>query len=153
MRNQKKPSLFQIETLSSGRLPFSQTSLRLFCRKILSALELGRAHLSLLFVRDPEMKRWHWKWMGLRSTTDVISLAQKEGEPDPLGSLGDLIICLDEAKRQAKRAGCSCSEELGRYIVHGILHCLGYDDIRPRDRRKMWAVQEQLVGKYKKLLR
>jgi len=63
-----------------------------------------------------------------------------------------VIVCLDEARRQAKINGCSHKEETARYVVHGILHCLGYDDRKLRERDEMWALQEKLVGKYKKLL-
>ncbi len=153
MKRTKSRSPFRIDAASQARLPFTRAALHTFCLKVLSDLKLRQAHLSLLFVKDAEMKRWHWRLMRLRTTTDVISLGQREGGgPDPLGSLGDLIICLDEAKRQAACAACSVQEELGRYVVHGILHCLGYDDIRPRDRKKMWAVQERLVRKYGKFL-
>lgn len=154
MKRTKSRSPFRIDAVSRTRLPFTRTALRAFCLKVFSGLKLRQAHLSLLFVKDAEMKRWHWKLMRLRTTTDVISLGQREGKgPNPLGSLGDLIICLDEAKRQADRAGCRIQEEIGRYVIHGILHCLGYDDIRPRDHKKMWGVQEQLVEKYRKFLR
>ena len=153
MKSSKSRSPFRIDAVSRPRLPFTRANLRAFCLKVFSGLKLRQAHLSLLFVKDAEMKRWHWRLMRLRTTTDVISLGQREGGgPNPLGSLGDLVICLDEARRQAYLAGCSVREELGRYVIHGILHCLGYDDIRPSDHKKMWAVQERLVKKYRKFL-
>ena len=153
MKRTKSRNPFRIDAVSRTRLPFTRASLHTFCQKVFADLKLRQAHLSLLFVKDAEMKRWHWKLMRLRTTTDVISLGQLEGEgPNPLGSLGDLVICLDEARRQAARAGCSVQEELRRYVIHGILHCLGYDDIHPRDHKKMWGVQEQLVKKYRKFL-
>jgi len=84
-----------------------------------------------------------------------VSQLERRGdyqEPNPLNSLGDIIVCLDQAKRQAKKENCSVSEELCRYVIHGILHCIGYDDNNSRNRDKMWALQEKLVRKYKHLL-
>jgi len=147
----------QIEISSRIQLPFSKSRLELFCKKILHSLKFKKADLSLLFVRDTAMREWHWKLMKDPSTTDVLSVSQyeegsNESFPNPLVSIGDVIVCVDEARRQARQAGCSVKEELGRYVVHGILHCIGYDDLKPHDCKKMWALQERLVKRYKQTL-
>jgi len=147
----------KIEVASTPKLPLSKKKLILFCEKVLGRLKFKRSHLSLLFVRDTAMRSWHWKLMRLRSTTDVLSISQyMERErrvfPNPLLSIGDIIICTDEARRQAKAEHCSLREELGRYVVHGILHCIGYNDTKPKERKKMWDLQEQLVKRYKHIL-
>jgi len=103
------------------------------------------------------MRRWHLKLMRDSSTTDVLSISQLETtgnlkSPNPYGAVGDIMVCLDEAKRQAKKNQISTAVELGRYITHGLLHCLGYDDVKRQDRQKMWKLQEKLVKKYKFIL-
>ena len=118
---------------------------------------MKQAQLSILFVKDGAMRAWHKKLMNDPTTTDVISISQWEDsstslEPNPLESVGDVIVCLDEAKRQSKINNVSYKEEVGRYIVHGILHCLGYDDIKKEDRDELWALQEKLMKKHKKIL-
>ena len=157
MKTEKSRNPFLIEVTSRTPLPFSKVRLTVCVKKILTSLKFKRAHLSILFAKDAEVRRWHKRLMKRTSATDVISISQFESrtkgkEPNPLNSLGDVIICVDRAKRHAKEAGCSLSEELLRCVNHGILHCLGHRDQKPSEREKMWSLQEKLVGKYKKLL-
>ena len=154
MRKRKSRSLSQIEITAVLRLPFSQKALGDFLKKILKHLGFKRSHLSLFFVTDAEMKKWHRKLMGINSTTDVISLSQLEGvkSPNPLNSIGDIIVCVPEAKRRAASVGVEFSEELGRYVIHGLLHCIGYNDLTPKPRKRMWDLQEKLVKKFSKIL-
>jgi rRNA maturation RNase YbeY len=56
-----------------------------------------------------------------------------------------LYICLDTAMAQAKQFGTTGQSELVRYVVHGVLHLLGYDDLQPDLRRKMKRVENRLV--------
>jgi len=153
----KHYQLIQIDITSRSQLPFSLSELRAFITAVLKSFKLQKAQVSLLFVRDGAMRNWHQRLMKDPTTTDVLSISQWEEvenilEPNPLESLGDVIVCLDEAKRQAKTNGCSYKEEAARYVVHGMLHCLGYDDHKRSDRDEMWALQEKLVEKHKKLL-
>jgi probable rRNA maturation factor len=103
------------------------------------------------------MKKYHKKLMGLSETTDVLSVSQIENRkggdlPNFLNSIGDVIVCVPEAKRQAQQAGCSPREEIGRYLIHGILHCVGYDDLSPQKRKTMWRLQEHLLSRHKRSL-
>jgi probable rRNA maturation factor len=125
---------------------------------VLISLGLKRAEVSLLFVKDRAMRRWHRRLLNKTTLTDVISVSQRESrsrqkEPDPFGSLGDIIICTDQARRQAKKEGISAREELGRYVIHGILHCLGHRDYVPKEKKQMWTVQEKLLKRYQHILR
>jgi rRNA maturation RNase YbeY len=58
---------------------------------------------------------------------------------------GEIFVCLDEAVSQARRFHATWQSELVRYIVHGVLHLLGYDDAASRPRRKMKAAEDTLV--------
>lgn len=64
--------------------------------------------------------------------TDVLSFSQIEGEPVTLEEgaipLGDVVVSVDTAERQAEEAGHSTDQELDLLVVHGMLHLLGYDD-------------------------
>ena len=63
-------------------------------------------------------------------------------------SLGDLVICLDVIKRQAKEHGLTVQEELGYMVLHGFLHLLGYDhEANVRDAKKMFTLQDDLFEK------
>ncbi len=83
--------------------------------------------------------------------TDVLSFSQREGEefiaaPEGAPPLGEVIIALPQAARQASDAGRSMEEEVTRLLVHGILHLLGYDHAEVEEERRMRAREEELVG-------
>jgi len=58
---------------------------------------------------------------------------------------GDLVICLDEARRQAQVFGMTWQAEVVRYLVHGLLHLCGHDDREPDARRRMKRVEDRIV--------
>jgi rRNA maturation RNase YbeY len=59
---------------------------------------------------------------------------------------GEIFVCLDEAVSQARRFHTTWQSELVRYVVHGVLHLLGYDDAASRARRRMKEAEDNLVG-------
>ena len=59
--------------------------------------------------------------------------------------LGDLVICLDEARRQARVFGTTWQAEVVRYLVHGLLHLGGHDDLEASTRRRMKRVEDRIV--------
>jgi rRNA maturation RNase YbeY len=58
---------------------------------------------------------------------------------------GEIFICMDDARVQARQFRTSWPGELARYVIHGILHLRGFDDIRPADRRKMKREENRLL--------
>ncbi len=97
--------------------------------------ELGLSSDSELRVRlvaDAEMREAHLAHLGHDTTTDVLTFnygAAPANAPDASGSLdADILVCVDEARRQAQARGLEPEREALLYIVHGLLHCLGHDD-------------------------
>lgn len=76
-------------------------------------------------VDDDRMTRLHAQHKGEAATTDVLTfdLSEEEGVLDT-----DIVVCADEARRQSRARGHGLAEELALYVVHGVLHCTGYDD-------------------------
>ena len=90
------------------------------------------SELSILLVDDKEMRRLNLEYRRLDKPTDVLSFSQLEGVT-PLAAdapvpLGDVVISVDTAMRQAAEHAHSVGDEMDLLIVHGILHLLGYDD-------------------------
>lgn len=85
---------------------------------------------------------------GVDRTTDVLSFPQLDGLPFPTGSelmLGDIVINLHKAERQAKEYGVPFYDELKRLLIHGLLHLLGYDHEQGKEaERKMQKRARQL---------
>ena len=103
----------------------------------LAAQILGGRNLSVAFVTNAAIRKINRKFLNHDFATDVISF--------PLGTdlVGELVISAEYAAAEAAARKIPVEEELLRYVAHGILHLLGYDDHRPADRKKMWARQER----------
>ena len=100
-------------------------------RRLLAVLRLEAAELSLVLVSDRVMHQLNRTWRGKDRATDVLAFAQREGAgTTPDGLLGDVVISVDTARRQAAELGHSLAAEAERLLVHGLLHLLGYDHER-----------------------
>ena len=124
------------------------TSLGRSARRLLAGLGLDGAELSVLLVADGEMRRLNRDWRGKDRPTDVLSFAQGEGAGGaPEGLLGDVVISVDTARRQARTGRRPLGREAERLLVHGLLHLLGYDHERSvRDAAEMRQKERELAG-------
>lgn len=96
--------------------------------------------VSVLVTGDREIRRLNKKFLDHDWATDVISFGLDEE-----GMLGDVVVSVDTALRFAEELGISFKEELSRYLIHGTLHLLGYDDKKPAARKKMFKRQEAIL--------
>lgn len=110
-----------------------------------------QAELSILLVDEPAMEKLHIELMDEPGSTDVLSVPMDEmtpgtpGRPTPQGMLGDIAICPQVAKAQAKNAGHSLQDEMLLLTTHGILHLLGYDHAEPEEKTEMFGLQRELL--------
>ncbi len=110
-----------------------------------------RAGVSLYLTDDAEMQELNRNWLGRDEPTDVMAWSQVEGDPFPTDFLGDVVISVDTAIRQASQRGHSIDHELTLLICHGVLHLLGYDHVHGgRQARKMFDIQKRLVESIEK---
>jgi probable rRNA maturation factor len=101
-----------------------------------------REELSIALVADREIRALNRRWRGKDQATDVLSFPLQEPR-----ALGDVVISLETARRQAREGGWSLAAELRRLLAHGILHCRGYDHEDPGDARRMAAAERRLLGR------
>ena len=109
-------------------------------------VEQARAALTIYVTTDAEIRALNLKFHGARAATDVLSFPMEQGTDRPRPYIGDVVISYDRAHTQAKAAGWRIADELDLLAVHGILHLLGYDDLKPRTRAKMWKRQQEILG-------
>ncbi len=111
------------------------------------ALQGESAELSLVIVGDEEMARLHGAYRDDPTTTDVLTFPYEDDGVDEemAGYLGDVIVCFEQAARQAEEEGHAVGEELVLLAVHGTLHLLGYDDESPDEKAEMWARQREVM--------
>ena len=107
--------------------------------------------VSVLLVSDTYIQGLNKKYRDKDCSTDVLSFALNEGdEPDIIDGpeqtlLGDIIISLDTAERQAEEYGHSLEREIAFLTVHGILHLLGYDHMEEEERVEMRQEEEYIL--------
>jgi probable rRNA maturation factor len=100
------------------------------------------AEISIVLTDDEQMQVLNREYRGKDRPTDILSFSQLEGEPfagDPEGvvELGDIVISVEMAKRQAEQHGHSLQDEVDLLVAHGVLHLLGYDDETDADAAEM----------------
>jgi probable rRNA maturation factor len=117
---------------------------RAFAAKTLKVVPADGAGVTVAFVSDRVMRELNRRWRGKRGTTDVLSFpaGQDEFEKVEGVSLGDVVISVEQAARQAVENGLGLEEELAQLILHGLLHLCGYD--HERDGGEMNALELRL---------
>ena len=116
--------------------------------------KIKKYSVSVLLTGDKEIRRLNKKYLKHDYATDVISFGMnadgrvgKRQAPAPTERhyLGDVVASAAMAKSVAKEIGISFKEELARYLVHGTLHLLGYEDDTVKEKKKMHARQEKIL--------
>ena len=114
--------------------------------------DIKKASCSIIIVDNTFIHKLNKEYRGIDRVTDVISFALEDDKsmiiPDDIRLLGDIYICLDKAKEQAKEYGHSLERELCFLAVHGIYHLLGYDHENEEDAKIMLKKQEEVLMEY-----
>lgn len=133
-------------TADQVRSPLSRDNIVSIARATLRYERIRNALLSITLVDRAAIARLNREHLGHAGPTDVISFAfTRAAATDPV--VGDIYICTDVARENARSRKASVREEIARLVVHGVLHVLGYD--HPEDDRRetsdMWRRQERLL--------
>lgn len=104
--------------------------------------------MNIIFVNDEEIHKINKEYRNIDRVTDVISFALND-EKDFLiktEEIGDIFICIDQAKRQAEEYEHSLEREIGFLSVHGYLHLNGYDHMNKIDEEIMFKKQDEILN-------
>lgn len=113
-----------------GRIPLSTTAVARAARRALAAVGRPAGAVEVVLVGDPEIRRLNATYRGVRRRTDVLAFPMET--PDAPGQLlGQVVISIDTARRQARRLRVALAAELALLVTHGTLHLVGYDDRDP----------------------
>lgn len=112
--------------------------------RLLDELQIDEAAISLLVVDDARMAEAHQQYMDIAGTTDVLTFDLRESPGDALLE-ADIMLCADEAARQAKGQGHAVRDELLLYALHGVMHLLGEDDHTDAGYRRMHERENTLL--------
>lgn len=150
--DQPPPSI-TVEVFDAGALldDHSRCALQALTTKALSNLP-NTGQVRVAIVDDQRMSIAHQQFSGIAGTTDVLTfdLAHDPGQSNPSFADKvldtDLTVCYDEAQRQAAQHNHPVMQELLLYIVHGVLHCLGYDDHDENGYQRMHEKEDELLA-------
>lgn len=100
-----------------------------FARKALLVMPVDAAGVTIVFVSDRVMRGLNRRWRRTDGTTDVLSFPAEQDHFEKLEglSLGDVVISVEQAAKQAIEHGLQFDEEVSQLILHGLLHLCGYD--------------------------
>jgi probable rRNA maturation factor len=116
--------------------------------------------IEFIFVDEAEIQRLNREQRNIDKVTDVLSFPSLDGikgeeiygadypyEIDEEGNLliGSVAVCCQRAREQAEEYGHSYERELHYLLVHGVMHCLGYDHIEENDKAQMRSLEEQIM--------
>jgi probable rRNA maturation factor len=133
---------------SVRRLTVSRARIREAAAATLRAEQVRDAMLSITFVGRAAISRLNRRYLGHEGPTDVISFGlERIGKRGAV--VGDIYICAEVARENAKRRGIPAGEELLRLVVHGTLHVLGHDhpEGEKRTTSPMWRRQERILAR------
>jgi probable rRNA maturation factor len=133
-----------------GSPALSPALLRRIADAMLLELELGHAELSVLLTNDAQIRALNLAHRQQDKPTDVLSFpldegAGADGTVSGTRILGDVVISLDTAARQARARSRELLPEVRFLLAHGLLHLLGYDHGDPAEKREMTAMARRLV--------
>jgi len=125
--NRPPPEVAVVDRQRAARI--SPVRVGSFVEFALERLKLFGAQVTIVLVGERAMRALNSRWRGQDQPTDVLSFSQLEGEGGGLHPevLGDIVICVPIARRQAREAGHCLAAEIDRLAVHGLLHLTGHE--------------------------
>lgn len=124
-----------------ARRPLSDAAVR---DAVLAALRHTRrrlTELNVVFVNDSQLTSLHTAWLQDETRTDVITFDLSSGRE----RMGELYVSVPCAYRLARERGVSPARELALYVVHGVLHLCGHDDVRRAERARMRSAERAIL--------
>jgi probable rRNA maturation factor len=148
-----------IEVNNESGIAVDEPLIASVARYALDAMRVSpAAELCVTAVSVDAMAELHVRWMDEPGPTDVMSfpmdeLVEESRRPDApdMGPalLGDIVLCPEFARKQARAAGHALADELQLLTVHGVLHLLGYDHAEPEQEREMFGLQAKLLDDWR----
>ena len=134
------------------KVPLNPSQILKITKTILRHEGVDKASLSIVFATRQRIKALNKKFLHRDYGTDVLAfdlsdnaVSRQKSQRKPKIVVGDIIISTDAALKNAKTYETALSREITLYVIHGILHLLGFDDHSPRDIKKMRKKEQELL--------
>jgi probable rRNA maturation factor len=141
-----------VTVASRFRKEVDEEWLRGVARRVLAAEGVAKAEVSVVVSDDGTIRDLNARYRGEDAPTDVLSFALSERAedfvlpPDGVLRLGEVVVSLPTARRQARASGHGVREEIAWLVVHGLLHLLGYDHQEEEEERVMRSREAALLA-------
>lgn len=112
----------------------------------------ARHEIGLVLCDGPAIRRLNRRWRGKDKATDVLSFPLHEprpGDPMPPGAIGDVIVALPVARRDARETGVEFARHVDHLMVHGLLHLMGHDHMKDDEADRMEAEERRILDAMK----
>jgi probable rRNA maturation factor len=104
-------------------------------------------NLSVVLTDNRRLRKLNRDYLGVDAPTDVLSFPASETDPETGARyIGDILISVPYAAKGAEKAGHPLESELQLLVVHGVLHLLGHDHAKPKEKTKMWKAQAEILN-------
>jgi len=130
-----------------SRFAVRQASLVRVIERVLAAVGEAQSELSVELVGDPRMRLLNREYRKQNRPTDVLAFPMRESDNPCPTLLGDVVISVPTARRQASKDGRSLDDELATLLVHGVLHLCGYDHERNEKEAALMRRRERAILK------
>ncbi len=103
-------------------------------------------NLSIVLTDNRRLHELNRDYLGVDAPTDVLSFPASETDPETGARyIGDIILSVPYASKSAAKAGHPVEAELQLLVVHGVLHLLGHDHAKPKEKARMWKAQAEIL--------
>lgn len=130
-----------------AEFPFPENLLENAARAALAhESESPDSELSIILTDDARLHELNLNYLNVDAPTDVLSFPASETDPETGARyIGDILISIPRAQAQAEAAGHPLEAEVQLLVVHGILHLLGHDHARAKEKARMWKAQAEIL--------
>ncbi len=140
----------QIEN-RQNKVKIERKAIRNTVQKILRILDCLDKEISICFTDDENIKELNRQYLNRTKATNVLSFSLQEGEYGNINSrmLGDVVISVETAQRDAVRGNLTIKQELDFLIIHGILHLTGYnhENTTEKEAKRMELKEKEIFNK------
>ena len=143
--------MIEINNLTTN--PIDEGVLKKISKIVLEDERKEESDLSIALIGPGKMRKLNKRYLGKNRVTDVLAFGQSlkykiKGARPKTQDLGEIVICPREIKKNAKRYNVNLEKELGRVLIHGILHLLGYDhEKNEKEAQKMEEKEKYYLNK------
>ena len=146
VRNQIVAMVKNLSVYCNKKYGIDKKSIHSLIKELKTILNFEIRIFEINFITSEDIININTQYLGHKNSTDIITF-NYSGENNNFD--GEIYISLEDALENSKKFKVSFDNEIIRLVIHGVLHMLGYDDIKATDKKKMKVLENSLVARFK----